>query len=61
MIEAGEMSASSSPSLLAGKVSDATPNASLLQSRGAPLIQDLGGPQMKKLRTESLSPESKGK
>lgn len=59
--DTGGASESSSPSLLAGKVSDTPSVVPVLQNRRTPIIQDIGGPQMKRQRTESLSPEAKGK
>ena len=41
-------------------MSDAPTNTAGIQGT-LPVIQDLGGPQMKKIRTESLSPGRKGK
>ncbi|KAH8657503.1 hypothetical protein BGZ60DRAFT_383685 [Tricladium varicosporioides] len=56
---AGRVSASSSPSTTSGQIPEIPSNLPY-PSANMPSIQDLGGPQMKRQRTESFSPENKG-
>ena len=52
-------SESSSPSTSSGQLPDVPPNLPFPHP-SMPPIQDIGGPQMKRQRTESFSPESRG-
>ncbi|KAH9218975.1 hypothetical protein DL95DRAFT_487244 [Leptodontidium sp. 2 PMI_412] len=51
----------SSPSTSSGQVQSEIPQTLPYPHLSMPPIQDLGGPQMKRQRTESFSPENKGK
>ncbi|CZT47951.1 uncharacterized protein RSE6_08577 [Rhynchosporium secalis] len=51
----------SSPSTTSGQVLSDIPQTLPYPHLSMPPIQDLGGPQMKRQRTESFSPETKGK
>lgn len=55
----GRNSESSSPSNSSGQLPELPPTLPY-PHLSMPPIQDLGGPQMKKSRTESFSPENKG-
>lgn len=57
----GGTSETSSPSTTAGQVPDLPTTIPFPHNLNMPSIQDLGGPQMKRQRTESFSPETKGK
>lgn len=54
-------SENSSPSTTSGQIPDLPTTVSFPHHLNMPPIQDLGGPQMKRQRTDSFSPESKGK
>jgi hypothetical protein len=56
----GRASESSSPSTSSGQLPEMQTNLPY-PHLNMPSIQDLGGPQMKRQRTESFSPETKGK
>lgn len=56
----GRASESSSPSTSSGQLPEIQSTLPYPHHLNMPPIQDLGGPQMKRQRTESFSPETKG-
>lgn len=57
----GGTSEASSPSTTSGQIPDMPSVVPFPHTLNMPPIQDLGGPQMKRQRTESFSPETKSK